>query len=173
MTQASEAIADQFDSLDAHLRRHGAGPGLAEIHGMACGLVCGGRGRFDATDWIELVGDTAGRDDVQRVLGSVFSLAQTALSSEGFDFHPLLPGEQSAVPVRLDAVADWCSGFDQAFTRARAAPTGDTAAEALEDIRAMAGIVADDDDEATQRSNLAQVEEHLRVAAQLLYEDSR
>ncbi len=173
MTDASEAIAGEFEALDAHLRQHGAGPGLAEIHGMACGLSCGGRRRFDETDWIGLVGEDAGRDDIRRVLGSVFSLAQTALSSEGFDFRPLLPGEQSALANRLEAVADWCSGFDQAFTGACAAPAGDTAAEALEDIRAMAGIVADDDDEATQRSNLAQIEEHLRVAVLLLYEDSR
>lgn len=173
MTDGSDFVAGHFDELDAHLRHHGAGPGLAEIHGMACGLLCGGRGRFDASDWLDLVGEGAGRDDIQRVLDSVFSLAQKTLGSTGFEFRPLLPGEASPVSSRLDAVADWCSGFDQAYTRTAASPGGGQAGEALEDIRAMAGIVGDDDDEATQRSNLAQVEEHLRIAAQLLFEESR
>ncbi len=173
MSDATDPISDQFDDLDVLLRHHLDGPGLAEIHGMACGLVCGGRERSELADWGALLGPSAEGGDIQRVLDSVFSVALKSLGSTGFEFRPLLPGEELSVAQRVDAVADWCSGFSHAYARTDTSPAGPQAGEAIEDIRALAGIVVDDDDEATQRSNLVQVEEYLRVAAQLLYEESR
>lgn len=171
MTDLSELIASHFDELDHELRHHGAGVGLAEIHGMTCALVCRGRRDSRVEDWSLLVGDAAASTDVQRVLKSLLSVTLKTLESDEFVFEPLLPADDIPISLRIEAVSDWCDGFMQAYLSIEGVRASGPASEAVDDIVALAEIVPDDNDAETQKRNLAEVIEYLRVATQLIYDD--
>ncbi len=168
MSDDEQTFQQHFAELDEVLRQHLSGTGLAEVHGMATAMACAG----SAGDglWPGLLGDIAEREDIARVLASVSALATGALRTDAFGFRPLLPDDDAPVQVQVEAVSDWCSGFVQAFPLTGARPDGSEAGEALEDIRALAGMEVDDDDERSQRRNLVEIHEYLRVATQLLHD---
>ena len=176
MKQGQELITAHFEELDQLLRCHIAGVGLPEIHGMACGLVCAGRRTSRTQDWRPLAGDAVDEESVRTVLDSVFSLTRKTLDSPDLDFAPLLPADDVLINTRVESVADWCSGFMQAFVSASsdsdASGTGEIATEAVNDIMAIAGIVPDDGgDGEAQKRNLMRIEEHLRIATQLIFDE--
>ncbi|KAA3624919.1 MAG: hypothetical protein DWQ08_09870 [Proteobacteria bacterium] len=171
MTDSSALIAAHFDELDHELRRHGAGVGLAEIHGMTCALLCRGRKSARTEDWTLLIGESAANANIQRVLRSIFSASFGTLDSDAFEFEPLLPADDVPISLRIESVSDWCSGFMQAYLAVDGESGSGTVAEAVDDISAIAEIVPDDSDIETQRRNLADVVEHLRVATQLIFDN--
>ncbi len=170
MNEDHDTVARHFDELDEQLRTHGTGAGLAEIHGMASGLVCAGRTTSRDEDWRALLGEDAVERGTRRVLDAAFSLALRSLGADDFAFAPLLPGDEAPISRRVECIADWCSGFLQGWQLAGGESADGVAAEALGDIRRIAGIVPDDEDAETQRGHLVEIEEYLRVAAQILYD---
>jgi uncharacterized protein len=175
MKQGHELITAHFEELDQLLRRHVAGVGLPEIHGMACGLLCAGHRTSRTGDWRILVGDAIADESVRSVLDSVFNLAQKTLDSPELDFSPLLPADDVPITLRVESVSDWCSGFMQAFVStgpgSGESETAQASSEAVEDIMAIAGVVPDDSgDEEAQKRNLMRIEEHLRIATQLIFD---
>ena len=172
MSDDHDVFAEHFEELDQQLRQFGAGPGLAEIHGMACGLLCSGRRESTAEDWRALVGPYSESGGLERVLNSVFALALAGLRSEDFSFRLLLPGEAAPISRRVETISEWCSGFMQAFARTGATTSSPEGTEAVADIEEIARIAADHRDDETQKRQLAEIEEYLRVATQLLFDES-
>jgi uncharacterized protein len=170
MNDTSELFSAHFEELDLKLRENAGGTGLAETHGMACGLLCSRRSGVE--NWHALIGEPAKREDIQRVLDGVFSLARQSLESAGFEFRPLLPGDHVSIPRRVESIADWCSGFILAFALGESHPSGDHVSEALDDLRALAEMIPDDNDSQTQQRNLTEIEEYIRVATQLIFDES-
>lgn len=173
MTRNRELIAAHFEELDQQLRHHVAGVGLPEIHGMACGLLCAGRRDSRPSDWHALLGDTATEQAVHKVLDTVFGLGLKTLESPDLDFQPLLPADDVPISRRVESVADWCSGFMQSFLAIESSPAPGAVAEAVNDIVALAGIVPEDGEDAEARKrSLMEIEEYLRIATQLIYDET-
>ncbi len=164
-------IEQHYHELDHQLRHHGIGVGIAEIHGMACGLLCLGRSKFSVNDWRTLIGNSADAKDIQRVLEGIFELGLRSLSSENFDFSPMLPDDETPAYDRIEAVADWCSGFVQAF-REPVQKLDSDSTEALDDIRNISEMAPDDEDEETRLRSLFEIEQYLRVAVQLIFDNA-
>ena len=108
-------------------------------------------------------------------LSALITLIDRALQSQDFAFRLLLPPDSESVSNRTQALAHWCHGFTLGL-RWNGAIEPNTlepdAAEAIIDIaniaRADTASAAPDDETA-----LAEIEEYLRVAAQLIFEATR
>jgi uncharacterized protein len=165
-------IEQHFQELDGQLRLHFADVGLAEIHGMACAILCQGVNKFVPTSWHLLLGESAVNGPSTRVVKGIFDIARQCLSSDDFKFAPLLPGDDTAVSVRVEAVADWCNGFIQAWLAGTAPKLGEFAAEAITDIQSISELEPDERDDEPQRFSLFEVEHYLVAAVQLLYDET-
>ncbi|GJL82903.1 MAG: hypothetical protein DHS20C01_25370 [marine bacterium B5-7] len=162
-----------YDELDQTLRAHPAGAGLYEIHGMASALACQANRNEISRQWQALLGEESQGEDFMRVLISVLNLCESSLNSEGFEFTPLLPDENTRIAARTEALAEWCSGFVQAFHLINRPKLNKTANEALDDIFALTHIESDDRKAQVQSRDFAEIEEYLRVAVQLLFDECR
>lgn len=160
VTQLYRPLQDALHQTDAALDP-------AQLHGLGCGLLCGpapvepllARHAWDA----EALPPAA-----QGLLQALIAHSRQSLASESFEFAPLLPADAAAAGERAAAMAGWCEGFLSGFGLGDARAAGEQAEEALADLAAMAQlepVVEDDADE----DSLAMLEEHLRVAALLLF----
>ncbi len=148
-----------------------------EAHGIVAGLVCAGNDAH--ADWLFLF--TGARhlsngefEALAELVGGLRQATQAALAGYEFSFSLLLPDDASPIEVRTEALAAWCRGFLTGLSSGDEAAVdrleGD-AAEALRDIIAISGAEPGEDDEETQQRALAAIEEHVRAAVQLIFEE--
>lgn len=161
--------------INAELVRLKLGVDACELHGSLCGYVSGG-GRATPADWLQRlalddVGTTTPAAD--SALQRLFEATLAELDDDELGFELLLPGEDTPLEERADALIRWCRGFLGGFGLATGEhpPLSPEAAEALDDLGKIAGSdLAYEDPEADEEA-LAEVGEFVRVAALLLHGD--
>lgn len=95
--------------LQAALSRMGMTMDASEAHGWLCGALCT-RAGFGASEWLAELADgdvPEPEPELQRLAAWTLEV----LASDGFEFEPLLPGEDAPLADRVAALAAWCDGF--------------------------------------------------------------
>jgi hypothetical protein len=162
-----------FDQLcDIFVRLNAHSP-AAEMHGLLAGQLCAGRIMTRET-WLraarefmdveaELEGDEA---------DALFALyEQTLLQLRGSDsaFQPLIADEISEIAVRLETLAQWCTGFLAGFALVeRSVAMPELVADAIEDLAAIAQVGLEDEDEG-EEDDFAQVQAYVRLVAMNIF----
>ena len=110
--EESVAVFD-FDELANHLLEQGLEESPSLLHGCLCGSLAGGAPSepeaglallFQALE-LNLYGELA--DQAMQL----YRVSAAALEDEEFDFHPLLPGDETDIGERTSALADWSKGL--------------------------------------------------------------
>ena len=171
--------ANDFQDLDETLRRAGAACDAAESHGMLCGALCAGLENDEA--WIShVMADAGGSAEAQqacrRMLAVVRDSAHALLAGGSLEFAPILPGDETGLADRTDALGEWCQGFlfgiGLAGTRIKLEEMSEETNEVLKDLGqiAQAGFEGDEDSDEDETA-YTEVVEYVRVGVQLLYEE--
>ncbi|MGH8604214.1 MAG: UPF0149 family protein, partial [Gammaproteobacteria bacterium] len=89
--------------------------GVAESHGILCGLLCGGA-TLGTQSWFDHVlgNEGSGCDAPQETLDLLAQIAEEtvrAMDNAEAPFLPLLPDDDEPVSERAAALVDWCEGF--------------------------------------------------------------
>lgn len=171
-----------FDEIAGHLIEQGEQTSPSELHGCLTGLLAAGAvgepaaglAGLNETLQVELHGELA------ELMLQLYSVTLAALEDEEFDFHPLLPDDETELDLRVMALGFWCRGFMAGYARAtRAAGSGDSSlpgdsAEILRDI-ALIGQAGVDEDlpEEDSEGNYAEIVEYLRFAALNVFMDTQ
>ncbi len=171
-----------FDQIDQALRRAEAGHDAAEAHGSLCGLLCGlGPGAEAA--WLadtlpESPGNLTVTEQATNLLKSLAANTRGALEDVQMTFQPLLPDDAEALMQRVDALAQWCQGFNHGlFVAARTSAAEDeirsgNTAEIVSDFAEMAQVaVGPDEADAEGEAAYTELVEYVRVSVQLVYEE--
>lgn len=125
---------------------------VAELHGAVCGLgVCHGEAT-PVSDLVALLGVEALTD--QASVETFVAASVDALEAEDMSFAPLLPGDDTALADRLEALGQWCSsflaGFAAGLARRGAGSLDDCPDEVREIVRDFSAIAQVDADEAAE-----------------------
>jgi len=146
----------------------------AEAHGCLCGALCARRD-YACAEWLDEIlpeGDADG--DEQAALGALFVESAGTLAGPDMDFELLLPGDDTGLELRVEALAAWCQGFLYGFGAAGTARTGlpQDVREVLADLAqiSQAGAAGSDAVE-VEEGAYAELVEFLRAGVQLVYED--
>ncbi|MFN2287652.1 MAG: UPF0149 family protein [Chromatocurvus sp.] len=170
-----------FDELANHLFDQGIQSSPSELHGCLAGLLGGGAGR-EASAGLAGLGKALAIDvhgELADGLQQMYARTAASAESEKLHFHPLLPGDETELAQRTQALADWCRGFLSGFAQARVtsglteAGVAADSAEALRDFAAIAQADAEDDDPDDAEHAYAELVEYLRVAAMNVIADSQ
>lgn len=159
--------------------------GLAECHGVACGLLVrqpdSDPGTFlQLLEMLEII-DQPG-PALREVLVDLHGVAGRQLSDEAMGLVIWLPDDERSLEIRTFALAQWCNGFLAAIGSGgddRLNTLSEEAGEALADLReiAMAEIDAEGaQDEVVAEADeqaFAEIVEYIRIAVLILREDLR
>ncbi len=174
-----------YNELSSLYERLDIEAGAAETHGVVTGLVCGGATRDSIQQALYLIVDNQGLpNNVNQALSTIMmelhDAALRSFNSDGFEFELVLPDDDADFSERTDAVAGWCQGFVLGLLQNDEVSLEHLAEDAAEIVRDMMVIaeldslsemVTDDDESQTEERSLTEIEEYLRVGAQLLYEE--
>lgn len=167
------------EHLSQQLKRAGVPMSAAEVHGVACGLLCALADDIQG-DWHQALYSECDMDDVlvqecRAVTDNL--LAQTAVQlrdEESYSFDLCLPDEDD-LPAYAAGLRDWCQGF--LYGVGVAAPNAQTqlSEEGREALRDMSEISKLDVSAVTggeaEAAALAEVEEYLKIAALTVRQD--
>ncbi|MDX9873281.1 MAG: UPF0149 family protein [Spongiibacteraceae bacterium] len=165
MTDTPEA--PDFAELNELLQQYGAMLSPAELHGLLSGTLAAGR-RYSRPEWLRVIQEQDGLSSPpdERTGDALFRLyeyTQAALTTDAFDFEPLLADEDAPLTVRAATLGHWCHGFLSGFGLAGGRAADAEIEEALRDIAAVAQVVAEDESEASE-NDFFTVSEYIRLA---------
>lgn len=160
-----DGVADTFVSL-------GALGSPAELHGMACGRLCGG-GRLSDGEWLNSalefldVSREPSPQGREQVIG-LYRVTLEQLQDEDFGIELLLPGDEAEMTERVMALSQWCHGFLTGFgssgVKAETTLSSETA-EALRDFAAFVQMSPETDDDEESEMDFLEIVEYVRLAA--------
>ena len=170
-----------FQILNDALLSMGAVVSVAELQGMYCGQISGGRER-SADEWVhqgrafsdlEHFEKTLGQRDLMRF---IVDNAETDLAKDDFSFSPLLPDDLCPLSDRARELGAWCRGFLHGFGASGINKDTQLSSEVAEVLRDMAQIsqaVKAVEDEEGGENDWYELVEYLRAAVFTVYSEMR
>lgn len=174
----TESLPD-FDLVADALHAQGADTDPAESHGLLCAMFCTIQG-LDADSWLALVLTGPSRDALAPTpepLLTLFEESRKQFDSEQFDFHLLLPHDEAALAVRVEALGHWCQGFLTGLAAGGIQQPENLPGELPEIIQDMLEISRAEgyelEDDGEDEAAYAELVEYLRMGVLLFREELR
>lgn len=173
--------AEIYRDLDRKLKNSRWNSGASEAHGLLSALACRGvpGDRLRTKAWLFQLSEPADID----LLDGMYGLILRDLQSDDFQFTLLLADDGFSDAQRIESLADWCDGFvhgvfhdgwgvGAADNKTRLDGVPDRVRESINDIMEISRMSSnsDNDNDATERQ-LFEIEEYLRVAIQIIFEE--
>ena len=169
-----------YEELQQKLASANASAEAAEVHGVICGVIASNRSLPE--EWfVELfdqaeAGDLLVEDGKSRVR-QLFTETLNQVEGAGMGMQLLLPADETALPIRAQALTEWCQGFLYGIGLSGGQVSErlpDEAQEAIEDIsdftRLDVAALGDADNLEEEEDALMEITEFLWVAAMLIRE---
>jgi len=168
-----------FMELDRRLQAAGAESGASEAHGLLCGILAAG-GRTQTSVWLGcLLGEgntlNVAAQECSDLLTGLHADILRQLNDDAFGFSLLLPPDEASLPLRTQALSDWCEGFlyGLALGGFRAdLELPETVREVMQDFYEIshAGFTSDPLDEADEAA-YEEIGEYVRISVLLLHDE--
>lgn len=163
-----------FDEVNDALFDAGLAASPAELHGLLCGVICGGR-RLTSDQLCQLAelqldAEPAEIEPVRETLAALYDHAVGQIRNGGFVFKPLLPSDETDIDERIVALGLWCQGYLFGLGQSELDRDASLAAEIAEVLRDMAAIsqVGIDDGADDDEQSYMELVEYVRVAVLLV-----
>ena len=166
--QRSSSLPD-YDSASQSLSGHDGLFGIADGHGLLCGLLCANPG-LTAEEWLQLVFNGPAPSIDTDVLIQLYDRTAARLQGDRLDFTPLLPDDDEPLEKRVVELGRWCQGYLTGLGLGGIDSTQLTpeSEEFLHDIAQIAhATLSSDEGEAGER-DFAELVEYLRVGVILV-----
>nr|WP_203565769.1 UPF0149 family protein [Alteromonas hispanica] len=166
-----------YDSVTNKLSQHGVIVDGAEIHGILCGMLCGGMSLTDQK-WLEALSETVNQGDdfsesVVFTLTTLFNQTCQQLLEPEFALSLLLPEDQAPINDRGAALINWVQGFMLGFGlhQQDLVQCSDDVKEALEDFSDISRMEEPMEADEESEKALFEVEEYVKISAILCFSE--
>lgn len=168
-----------YDELNEALRRLEIATESAECHGMLCAMICAEK--QPKKHWLaEILPNDLDAGDVLvkellTMLEAMYETTQEQFDAAEFGVRLLLPDDNEALPVRLEALGQWCEGFYLGLGVAGLTDLDklpDDSREVVQDMIDIAQVEVDVEDiNEEDEAAYTEVAEYLRVGVLLIHEE--
>ena len=166
-----------YDSVSNKLSQQGVIVDAAEVHGILCGMLCGGMSLTDQK-WLEALSESINQgeafsDPTQHLLNSLFNQTCQQLLEPEFALNLLLPDDQAPINDRGAALINWVQGFMLGFGlhQQDLMQCSDDVKEALEDFSDISRMEEPMDADEESEKALLEVEEYVKISAILCFSE--
>ncbi|MGL4860371.1 MAG: YecA family protein [Enterobacteriaceae bacterium] len=168
-----------YHAFSSLLSAQGVAMTAAEMHGLISGMLCGGTPQKNWQDLLQqLTNDGQSfTPALSQAVQTLYGTIQRALEQDGFSFSLWLPDQgqdDEALFKRADALSEWVNHFllGLAVRHPRLGHAKGEVAEALKDLRNIARLGYDDEDDKEELQHaLEEVIEYVRIAAMLCHNE--
>jgi len=153
------------------------GASASEVHGVICGLICGGI-NVENGSWYGAFNDLMNDGlalpiDLKKALQQLFDTSSNEFVSGEYQVKLLLADDDQPLSEQAKSLAQWSESFMTGFAigNESGSALSKEIKEALSDLSQISQIDTDiDDDEASARS-LDEIGEYVRMSAMLCYSE--
>jgi len=169
-------MEDIYDPINNALQHVGALMDAAEAHGILCGILCSSQS-YEEDVWLRhVLSDTAIEDGLviqsqqQLLLLKKYTLEQ--LNSVNDEFMPLLPGDDTPLSQRVQALGGWCEGFlfGVGLTGIDTKSLPNEVKDFIDDVISISRIAPIENNEEYE-ADYMEIVEYLKVGVITLYEE--
>ena len=163
-----------YPQLSDALSRIGCEESAAQYHGALCGALC--VLSAEKIDLLALLGGESGDARAQATLARLRDHAMHNLTDSDMAFTLLLPDDDSPLPQRALALAQWCEGFLYGLASHRKLDLKsftEDAREVMRDLAQFTKASTGDGDAEVEENAYAELVEYVRVGAQLIFMELR
>lgn len=166
-----------YDALATLLEQHNMVATAAEVHGVICGLICGGMAKDDVRwqqHFNDLLNDGFGLPaELKKVVNLLFyRVYEDLLGQQRFEL--LLPVDDDPLDDRLDAMMEWAGAFLAGFgvVQQELNKASPELREMIQDISSITQVSAEfeQEDEESEAAFVV-LYEHLKLGATLAFEE--
>lgn len=168
------------EELQSQLNEIGAVAGASELHGHYCGRLIAGHqlhGDFGLKVTSECIG--LSKRELKPIEDFFLDLTEQAvavLENDLFSFQLMLPGDDIALPARLEALSEWCQGFLAGIASSAGLQESAVMREetgTVNDIIEISQISLDVEESEESEALFAEVSEYVRLAVFNLFDQFR
>ncbi len=166
-----------YDSVSNKLSQQGIVVDGAEVHGILCGMLCGGMSLTDQK-WLEALGETINQgepfaDTTSYLLTSLYNQLCEQLLEPEFALSLLLPDDQAPINDRGTALINWVQGFMLGFGlhQQDLMQCSEDVKEALEDFADIARMEEPMEADEESEKALFEVIEYVKISAILCFSE--
>tara|TARA_B100000519_G_scaffold143440_1_gene124441 strand:- start:31 stop:660 length:630 start_codon:yes stop_codon:yes gene_type:complete len=170
-------MSTEFDSLTQCLADNEMVVDGAEIHGMMCGMLCGGMS-LSEQQWLVVLQDTMNQGQplastVVSQLQNLFNETCQQLVDGQFALRLMLPDDNQPINDRGLALINWVQGFMAGFGlyQQKLSNCSDDVREALQDFSDIARMEEPMNDDEESEQALHEVVEYVRISALLCFNE--
>lgn len=168
-----------YDELNSFLLNARVGTHAAECHGFISGQICV-TGANVAEAWHDYlladIDDDEQLHECYTALCDIASLIEAQIDSPDLDFQLLMPDDDQSLVERIDALAEWCSGFLSGLGTAGIGQGHEMSRECneiVDDIARIARIRGADAEDEEGETALMELMEYVRIGAMMLHQELR
>lgn len=175
---SSQSSADRYTQIDATLSLAGVEITASEAHGTIVGSIANHMKSGFTPDLLKLIEPSADASDARytqlnELIYDLYRENSELLLESQEGFAPLLPSDDESLQVRVEGLATWCKGYvlgllyNNQFSIDQIPESG---AEIVRDMMEIAEAAAGADDEKEEDWAFSELEEYIKVGAQLVFE---
>ena len=162
-----------FTEINDQLQRSDLLVNPADVHGVICGLICGGI-KLDDKAWLapfdELINEGLGiPDSLIPSLQNIHAVSAATLKDITLGFELLIPNMDAPLLTRMEALAEWTQGFLGGFGMVHSADTvaSEDVKELIADFASIAQLAVDAEEDESEEAEEAfyEVVEYVRMGA--------
>ncbi len=161
-----------YSIVNSTILQQQAAGSAAEVHGIACALLCLDA-TSDASDWMNeaISKDADLLEDDKLLLINLFEHTKSLLESNELLFDLFLPEDDESIEDRAIAVTQWCEGFLFGMGRIQSdSKWPEEIDEVLKDVVELTKMETSAEDEDEEAENaLMEVQEYLRASVMLIF----
>ncbi len=168
----------EFDLVTQAMESADVMAGAAEVHGVICGLICGGV-ELDGKSWLEPFNDLINEgfglpSEAKRVAEEIYHTSCYQIGDANLSFALLLPDDNIPLDERAEAMSQWVQSFLVGFgmVQQELNKASEDLQELIKDFSDISQVSLDFEQE-DEESEVAYAEviEYLRVGAILSFNE--
>lgn len=102
-----------FNQIDGLLEKVNSMIGAAELHGLICGFLCGGK-QTNGKNWLEPIlglAEVEDNEEIRQLLLELYNVTYAEMMDQDFGFQLLIPDDEQPLELRAKSLSSWCQGF--------------------------------------------------------------
>ncbi|WP_417614639.1 UPF0149 family protein [Oceanisphaera sp.] len=166
-----------YDAFTSLLEHHNMVVTAAEVHGVICGLICGGMAQNDPR-WQQHFNALLNDDfelptELKKAVNLLFSRVYEELINQS-RFELLMPDDDEPLDDRLEAMMEWAAAFLAGFgvVQQELNKASSELQEMIQDISSITQVSGDfDQEDEESETAFVVLYEHLKLGATLAFEE--
>ncbi|WP_111976604.1 UPF0149 family protein [Algibacillus agarilyticus] len=171
----SDASLPNYDDFDFLLQTHKLTCSASEVHGILCGVICGGMSEH-SREWLSVIRDfcldgALLPDEVAAAMTDLYKTSFSQFKDGQISFQLFLPEDDVALSERAETLIEWLNGFLSAvgIQKIKLQDADSEIREAFQDLVSISSMDTQLEENEENFQSFEEIVEYIRITSVLCF----